>query len=1193
MTKRNPVSAEQNIWFDTQQVDNTDLTLEQQFNNTIDTAIVANNIGYGVIPEALVQNVIFDSALSTGFLDGLPIQAQNQPTDNNFGNQLAISLAGSAVGGRKTIKVGIVGLDFQSNLQYETFVFRTNEIQVSSQHFTKVLVLLFNDLVGDPNLSFNLGGHLVIQQATPMTLSRDTIMVAQNVQPNLFFRDFFLDGFLSIQALLQTALPLYNINTLGISTTELSQQILLNGDVTTQVGEKFVATTNNLQKVTLLLSVQNTIVGQSNNLVWNGDLICSIYPLQSTITCPTDIAPSTAIDFSPSNIPVAQISYNYSSLQATGVLLDSVPQPVDFVFSNSPIAGGNVLIPGAYYAVTLKRSGAANQCDILMATGAATVPNSRITTFTGTIWVDIPDQQLWFEVWNDAAKVSDGQAYENGNGVIIPKTITNPTTNATIDYSFQNLQFTGNEVFSAVLSAITVDSDPVPDPRTGEPVDTRQQYEPQVQLLNPIDITNLEVASEPLLLGAIADKNIKFFNSISSVIESKLYSATMAEDELLIRIIDDPTDTVRFDTSVTTLQSNLLNGNFVGAQIFPDGTNPNVFYRVADARLCSYIVGDVDGNGIIDVNDLNLLNSYLGYNMNIGLPLNTLLTTDGYVTSVTNGYTTYIVPFSNQFNVPFQLVDGYGNVVADGYDGVIVANPNDPRLGQFTSASVNFNNIVGLSNYQVVLNLPSVVADYGIFTILTLDSVTDVLTLQKVYLTGDTIGQLFRADIDQDFVITLNDGYLLNSYIERLALPNPPVSPFPGPTTNAYNKIGTTFNVIRFRLEKFVDRTDDYTPDPNTRATSLHTAPDIFEGDGYFAQHNFYHFPIPIIFQEELTWDESLVVTSSDPKQVPSVFTYLNGFTQNTCVVDGITCNVYESPPAFDKGRVDYFVPDNLIIGDGEIIRPDGDFYKVDFEVGTIVLEIPDGIFGSERTIDIMGDFIADATGTGVTLLGFPAMRFADCSTVQANALANDQIRFSVAVQSFSPNTNGLTSDGYTGVIVDGQMGVAVDYTTGLLTLNFTNLYQDQVLRTLSTKVQVNVFLKKGGFNNQTLFVNSTQVQNMLKLVSIFSGANVGGPSALVDLATDVTDVLPIIHGGTGLTTVGANGTVLTSNGTSVSYQFMVSPFVSYTPTTPGNWAGNPTTVQQALDRIAALLFTHYGINSINYLALDIVILFG
>ena len=1144
MTKRNPVSAPQNIWFDTQAVDDVNMDLEQNYNNTIDSAIIANQVGYGVLPGALVPNVIFNSTLTTGFLDGLAISAQNQPTDNNFGNQLSITLSGSNVGGSKTIKVGIVGLDFQSNLQYETFTFEANETQVSSQHFTEVLVLLFNDFIGDPAFSFNLGGQIIIQEATPMTLSRDPIMVAQNVQPNLWFRDFFLDGPLSIQALLQGAMPLYNVTTLNIQTGELGQQILSSGDVTTQIGEKFVAATNNIQKVTFLLSVQNTIFGQQNNLVWTGDLICSIYPLQSTVDCASDIAPSSPIYFSPSNIPLAQVSYNYNSLQAAGVVLDSVPQPVDFVFSPSTVAGGTSITPGSYYAVTLKRGGANNQCDILLATGAATVENSLITTYAGTIWVDIPDQQLWFEIWQDSAKCSDGQAYENGHGVIIPKTTVDPTTEATVDYSFNGLSFNGNQVFQAVLAAVTVESDPIPDQRTGEPVNSVQQFEPQVQLLNSIDLANLEVASEPMILGAIQDKNTKFLNTGNLTINSKLYSATMAEDELLIRVVDDPTDP-RFDTSVIVLQSYLLNGSFVNAQFFPNASNPFTYYRVADARLCTYLVGDVDGNGVIDENDLNLLNSFLGYNMNTGLPLNTLVNTDGYTyADVTNGYTCYSQAFTNQYSINFFVIDGYGNIVADGYDGVLVANPNIPGQAQFTSASVLFSVIVGLTNYQVFINSPGTPQNFGAFNIISVESVTDVITLQKVYLTGDTIGQLLRADIDEDFVITVNDGYLLNSYIERQPLSQSPTTTYPAPSTNAYTKIGTQFNVIRLRLEQFVDRTDDYCANPAQRATTIHVAPDLFESDGYFAQHNFFANPSTLSFIQQLTWDDSLIVTNSNPKQVPCVFTSLTGFNVNPCNLEGISCAVYGSQPAFDPGRVDFFVPNNLIIGPGgQVENSDGSYYKVDFEVGTIVLEIPDGLFGSERTIDIMGDFLAstvvNGVPTGLTNLGFPAMRFADCSYVMANALANDQVRFSVSVQSFSPNTNGLSPDGYTGAIVDGKMGVSIDYTTGLLTLNFTNLYQDQVLETLSTKVQVNVFLKKGGFNNQALFVDSTKVQNMLKLISVFSGANVGGPSALVDLATDVTDVLPIVHGGTGLNSTGAFGTVLTSNGSSLNYQFV------------------------------------------------------
>jgi hypothetical protein len=1141
MTKRTPVASEQNIWFDAQQVDDTDLTLEQDHNDTIQSGIINNHIGAGVLPEVLVENVIFDSLLSNGFLDGIAVDVQNQPVDNNLGNQLEIELTNSKAASRRAVKVGIIGLDFESNLQYETFYFKSNETQVTRKHFTKILILLFNDFIGDPDLSFNLGGRLIIREARPMTLSKSPLMVAQDIEPNLFFRDFFLDGPISLNALLQSALPLYNIDTLGIYTAELDNKPLLNGDVTTQIGQKFLATTNNIQKVQLLLSVRNLDVGNENDLVWNGDLVVSIYPLQSSIDCPSDIAPDLPIDFSPSNIPAAQISVNFSSLQAAGIVLDSVPQPVDFVFSNSPVAAGNVLVVGAYYAVAIKRAGSANKCDILIAAGNDRVTNSRITTFTGSLWVDIPEQDLWFRIWNDAAKVSDGQAYESGHGIIVPKTAQDPDTLVTVDYSLQGLQFVGNDVYRAVVAADTLETDPVPDQRTGNPVLTRKEFVPNIQLLNTIDITNLEKASEPLLIGAITDKNRKFYDSISALIASKQYSATMVNDELIIRIVDDPTDTVRFDTSVSGLVTNLLNGDFSGARIVPNASNPSISYRIASAKLASGILGDVNGDGIVDKQDLDLLVSYYGYDLNVGPPVNTTVVTDGYTTTFVNGYNTITHPFSNLFGIGWQLVNPVDNsVVAGGGDGVLVANPNDPRLAQFTSASVAFNVIVGLSSYKLVVLTPANQENYGGFDIIGIDSDSDVLTLRKIYLTGDVMMNMLRADIDGDFHITYNDGYLLQNYIDRFPLSMSSVSTFPGPSTNAYTKIGTRFNTIRFRLEQYIDRTDDYTAVSVDRSSIVHPTPDIFLNDGYYAGHNFYLSPVPISIQKQLTWDESLVVTNSHPKLVPSVFTTLNGFTDYDCRIEGVNVAIYGTAPDFDKGRVDFFVPDNLIIGEGgEIHRPGGEFYKVDFEVGTIILEIPDGLFGSERTINIMDDFISDYTGDGRTRLGFPSMKFADCSLVGADALANDQLRFSVSVQSFSPNTNGLSTDGYGGVIVDGKIGVAIDYQTGLLTLNFTNLFQDPLLRTLSTKIQVHVYLKKGGFNNRPLFVDATKVQNMLKLISVFSGAVDGGPSALVDLENDVTGVLPIVHGGTGLNDVGSFGMVLTSTGSGLSYQFI------------------------------------------------------
>lgn len=1137
MTKRKPVASTQNIFFDTQQVDNNDLTLEQNYNDTITSGIINNHIGNGILSESLEQNVIFDSLLTNTFLDGVAISPQNQPTDNNFGNQLEITLTGSNAAYKKTVKVGVIGLDFQSNLQFETFYFRVNEVQLSRKHFASVLILLFNDFIGDPDLSMNLGGRIVIKDAKPMTLSRDPIMVAQDVEPNLFFRDFFLDGPLSLQILLQNALPTYNIDTLNIFTGEKDNKVLLNGDVTTQIGQKFIAATNNIQKISLLLSVRNLDLNNEDDLVWNGDLVVSIYPLQSDIDCASDISPSLPIDFSPSNIPIAQISVNYNTLLDNGIKLDSVPQPVDFVFSNSPVAAGNVLVPGNYYAVAVKRSGSANKCDILFAVGSDRVANSRITSFTGDLWVDIPEEDLWFRIWTDSAKVSDGQAYDTGHGITIEKTVLDVESQATIDYCFDDVAFTGNDVFRAVVSATTSETVPVPDQSTGNPVLSRKQSVPQVDLLNSIDIANLDAASEPLLIGSISDKNRKFYDSISANLGSVLYSATMAEDELLVRVIEDPTDTGRYDTTVTALVTNLLNGDFIGAKITPNANNPSTFYRVASARLCSMILGDVNGDGIIDNDDLNLLNSYLGYDLNVGLPLLASVNTDGYTTTFINGYKTYTQPFTNLFSVNFQLVDpNTGDIVAAAIDGVLVAHPTDDRLAQFTSASIDFGAIVGLSSYKLVIFAPGNDADQGGFDITSIDTVTDVITIRKVILTGDTISQILRADIDGDYHITYTDGYLLSSYIDRLNLDDPPTSPYPAPTTNAYDKIGTRFNVLRFKLEKFVDRDDDYTNLTSGRPDAIHIPQDVFVSDGYFASHDFYTSPVPITFTKQLTWSESLVVTNSRAKLVPTVFSTQTGFTVNDCSVRGTDCEIYPPLPDFDVGRVDYFVPNNLILGEGGQLKdPDGSFYKVDFEVGTIILEIPDGMFGEEKTINVMDNFIVDYTGDGITRLGFPAMKFADCSYVQSDALTNNQIRFSVSVQSFSPNNNGMTVDGYTGVIVDGKMGISVDYSTGLISLNFSNLFQDEILRTLSTKIQISVYLKKGSFNNEPLFVDATKVQNLLNLISVFSDANDGGPE------------------------VNAEN-------------------ISYTPANSSHWTGtDPINLQEAVDRMAAFIFSNLG----------------
>lgn len=1086
MVKRNPLSVKQNIWVDSQQVDDTDFTTEQNYNNTVQSSIINNHIGSGVLPEVLVQSILFDSSLESGLLDGKPIGVQKQPNDNNYGNQLEIHLLNSKVAGKRSVKISVIGLDFQGNLQFENFYFFKNEIQVSKKHFTQVLLLLFNDFIGNSDVSFNLGGQILIREANPMTLSRDTIMVSQEVQPNLFFRDFYLDGYSSLESMLQSALPLFNIDDLNIKTGVLDNKVLLANDVNTQIGQKFKATTNNIQKISLLLSVRNQDVGNEDDLTWTGDIIVSIYPLQSSVNCFNDITPNLPIEFSPFNIPLAQLSINYATLQESGILLDSVPQPVDFIFSNTPIASGNSITSDNYYAISIKRSGSADKCDILVSTGSNLLDDSRITIFTGSLWVDLPEEDLWYKVYTDAAKVSDGQAYESGYGISVDKVVVNDS-GATVDYSFDKIDFAGNTAYKAVLSALANNTDAVDDQRTGQPILTRKQFIPQVKLLNAIDYSSLENLSEPLALGAIVDKNKKFYDALTSTINSKLYSSTIVNNEILIKLIDDPTDSVRFDTSVSTLASNLLNGDFINAKFIPDTNNADLYYRIADASLCSMMVGDVNNDGVIDLQDLELLNSYLNFNLNLGLPKETSIFTDGYTTTYNNGYSSYVNKFSNLFSVQFQIVNKNTNVVLySGTDGTLIADPNDDRLGKFTSSSINFSLISNITDYDLIIDSSITPENYGGFSITSLDSALNVITIRKVFLTEETLSQMLRADIDGDFHITTNDGYLLESYINKVNVSSN-TSPYPGPTSNSYLKIGTKFNVIKLKLEKYIDRSDDYTSDLADRNAVTHILPDIFTDgysdiDGYFAQRDFYSFPVPFSINKKLTWEEYLVVAASKPKLIPAIFTDNLPADESCLTQSEDSCIVYPIKPDFVSGKNNLFVPYNLIIGEGNIQRSDGTAYKLDIEIGTITFEVPTEAFEQEHRVNVFDVFVAEYNNTGLTRHGFKAMKFADCTYVSIDALNNDQVRFAAAVQSFSPNIDGFSYDGYSGPIVDGRIGVAIDYETGDLTLNFTNLYQDSIFETVSTKIQITVYLKKAGFNNNNLFVSSDKVKNLLGL---------------------------------------------------------------------------------------------------------------
>lgn len=1073
---RKTINAEQNIWFNSQQVDEDNLNLEQEYNNKTSSSIIQNHIGSGVLVDDLLQKEYFSSDEVVGNVDGTVLTAKNQPSDQNFGNQLEVSLDRSKVFGRRTIKVAVIGLDFNDLLFYETFTFYRNEVQIGAKHFKKILLILVNDLLGD-NKSFNLGGILKIKEAKQGVLSRDSLSVYQNYQPSLFWRDFFTIQTSTLTQLLELGLTDYDISALDILTSEYSTREIIQDDISTEIGQKFKANSNNIQKIRLLMSVVNTVEGSEDDLNWTGNVVLTLYPLQSAVTCPSDLAPNLEIDFDPINIPVAQVSFDYASLVESGIRLSNTLQPVEFILSNSTAGSNKKIEKDKYYCFSIKRSGTPDNCTIQLGTSVNKLTTSRLVISNGDIWVDVQDESLWFEIESDSAKVSSAKVYEDGFGIELEKTKTDST--GTYDYSLNGLSFYGNSDFTGVISSITDSYNPVEDTRTGSTTNSTQKKIPDVSLLTSSELSDLESTKILLKIGTISDKNKKFVPT--NTITASLHTWSFINNQLVIPIIDDTTDGYRYDGYVNSLVSSLQLGDLFLARITPNNSTVDGYYRIGDAELRTLVYGDLDGDCLVTQADLDLLNYYEGFDLNISPKLDSEINVDTFsspfVITYTNGYNFLTKPSKSTTSLIFYVFDKTsGEVIDSAANGVLVNSSN--TLSAFTSVSVTFSSLTGIDNALLAVVDGTNSENNGVFKIIEVNSTTNTLTIGKQYVDGEIMLSLLAANIDEDFYITSNDGYVLDNYLNRNRLTTFIPSIYPTTTSNHYDKIGKEFNAIVLKLEAFIDREDDYLSDYTTRNDDLHILEDLFINDARLQDISLLSFPVSFTIEPKFNWRNYLIVSESDVKLVPAVFTESLG-SKEPCQDICTKPILYPTRSGFDKGKNDAFFPDNIIIGNGNILNPDRSDYKIDFETGTIILEIPDNFYGTERSVNIFDAFIADYNNTGKTIQGFKAMKFADCTFVKHTAIENNQIRFNVAIQSFSPNLDGYDEFLNYGVIVDGKMGVHINELTGILTLNFTNLFYDVSKFTSSTRLQISVFLKKSGFNNDVLSISKDLVSNL------------------------------------------------------------------------------------------------------------------
>lgn len=623
-----------NNFFDGQQITESDLDTEQ----TAWHDSLANGVdflaGSGVEQEFSIQRVLFDTndvpasvqtLMDNTNFDGEPIYATDsfgitvfeQPSDDTLGVQFEVRVTGASLLGVFNLKVYIFGLIYGGTFVQEVLTFNENESQFTRNYFTSIVSIMTQDFSGNQNTIVDgsgcrdAGGRIEILEATPLEVIRDHIMAEQVLEPNMDYVNFkpatmsktltmLLDEIAESEDLDADDL---NVNTTSTSTRELPPNV--SGLI---VGQKFKATTNNIQKVSLLLSVsRNDLALPGNEYDWSGDIVVGIRKLQTTTVCPTDIVPNTSIEFDPEASPLAEVSFDQTDLESIGVVLDGTAKEVDFVFTTSLIANPSVepnISAGSYYMVTITRSGNISDGTLILQEAANTnadpdeTDEMRLSVFSQNIWTDVPESDLWFKVFTNAVRVVDGTAYDAGVQITSPRVKENAATSVNEPYIEGNHSLVDVSQSSenyVIIQKKNEFSTSIPHPSTGNLIYTRVKDAPDVAVVEETTLTTLIGAgNNTIVLGSAKDTN--------PVDNPSITGAT--DFPGLLR----PTT-----FTIINPDSDVILNNLVGSILTPNVGEPDLKYRIVKQEVFEDAYGDVSFDGTIDANDVaraQLLDGY-------------------------------------------------------------------------------------------------------------------------------------------------------------------------------------------------------------------------------------------------------------------------------------------------------------------------------------------------------------------------------------------------------------------------------------------------------------------------------------------------------------------------------------------------------------------------------------------------------
>lgn len=339
---------------------------------------------------------------------------------------------------------------------------------------------------------------------------------------------------------------------------------------------------------------------------------------------------------------------------------------------------------------------------------------------------------------------------------------------------------------------------------------------------------------------------------------------------------------------------------------------------------------------------------------------------------------------------------------------------------------IDGDGVISASDAARLLELDGYAPDLSSGTVLAADQLAAVLNGSISLL------ELVRADLNNDGVVTAaDDGYELSQFLingtqfSRIA-----------------DGYGAGFNRVTLYLEPLFDQIQGLTPSAESTLEIHSEDSDLIDNIG-FSEIDFSIEYIPV-------WD-------CDHLEINDLRRYVT-----RTYLDFSEADLSSSPESGGKNSV--FLPGDLILA-GEILDLASNSHPLDYEKTVVEFDIPDG------------DTVGELNVFTVFVVG--QMSFSDGTIVALDAINNSQVRLSVSIGSFAKNLDGYDyEDSY--VSIDEVIGTYLDHATGTLRFHCKNVKRSLVFPELRTRIAVVVELKKAGFANPVIQVNSSDLAQLL-----------------------------------------------------------------------------------------------------------------